>query len=272
MAGFGSLIPGLSLDDLQNGLVNGARSFGDQAKWALGGMNGPQPSAYTGGSTANQYVDQHWPVNMPAVMDDNAGYINPVTGDYMTPAMVQKQGQMAQGFVSNKVNGLLSLPQRAIEASKQDASHFMEPGYQPQAIGPSLETAMMMMGRMPAAEAGTLGVGGGALRNKFTGQFMKEGQSPLPGNPYRSVNTQAKPVAVNSAEAQARYGFPGGQTPIDPALLDANLARIDNPMVQQVPAQVAAPQAVVPAARINPADVDYWKSRMSNGFGSLITR
>jgi hypothetical protein len=114
--------------------------------------------------------------------------------------------------------------------------------------GPQMALSMLGAGG-PMAEAGALGAGGGRLRNQFTGAFRKEGETPLPGNPYRSVNTQAKPVAANSAEAQARYGFPGGQAPVDPALLEANLARLDNPMAQQVRPAPAPPQrAVMPNA------------------------
>lgn len=137
----------------------------------------------------------------------------------------------------NAANGVLSLPQRAIEGAQQDFYHRGEPGYESQAAGPALETAMLLAGRAPFSEAGSVGVGGGRLRNQWTGQFRREGETPLPGNPYRSVNTQAKPVAVNSAEAQARYGFPGGQAPVDQALLEANLARMDNPMAGQVQQQ-----------------------------------
>lgn len=139
----------------------------------------------------------------------------------------------------NAANGIVTLPQRAIEGAQQDFYHRGEPGYESQAVGPALETAMMLAGRAPFSEAGSVGVGGGRLRNQWTGQFRREGETPLPGNPYRSVNTQAQPVAVNSAEAQAHYGFPGGQAPIDPALLEANLARLDNPMVQQAAPPVA---------------------------------
>lgn len=45
---------------LRNGFMNGARNFGNQAAWTIGGMNGPQPTAIYG-TTPNQYVDQNWP-------------------------------------------------------------------------------------------------------------------------------------------------------------------------------------------------------------------
>lgn len=67
---FGSLSPALLqlLQDngqgLKNGFVNGAKSFGNQAAWTVGGMNGSPPAPIVG-DTANQYVDQKWPSQLP---------------------------------------------------------------------------------------------------------------------------------------------------------------------------------------------------------------
>jgi hypothetical protein len=51
-----------------NGLANGARAFGDQAKWMMGGFgNAPMPAPYDGGARypaaddANAYVRNNWP-------------------------------------------------------------------------------------------------------------------------------------------------------------------------------------------------------------------
>lgn len=50
------------------GFSNGAQSFGDQAKWAMGSYgNAPQPAPYAGGpdypakNDANAYVRNNWP-------------------------------------------------------------------------------------------------------------------------------------------------------------------------------------------------------------------
>lgn len=50
------------------GFLNGARSFGEQAKWMMGGYgNAPMPAPYDGGpqypspDDANAYVRHNWP-------------------------------------------------------------------------------------------------------------------------------------------------------------------------------------------------------------------
>lgn len=180
--------------------------------------------------------------------------------------------------VSMSLQNLASIPQRAIEGAGQDFANRGQPGYESQAAGPAFEAAMAMAGRAPFSEAGSVGVGGGRApivgkfgplviaedtgpsaavgrpRNQFTGAFRREGESPLPGNPYRSVNTQAQPVAANSAAAVNRMQAPAAA---DPALMQQNLARMDNPMSQQMQPPPAA----------NPADVAQWRQVLMNSFG-----
>jgi hypothetical protein len=55
-----------------NGLMNGARAFGDQAKWVMGGYGDtPYPAPYDGGPNyparddANAYVRNNFPPNQP---------------------------------------------------------------------------------------------------------------------------------------------------------------------------------------------------------------
>jgi hypothetical protein len=48
----------------------------------------------------------------------------------------------ANPLVKQKLGALFSLPQRAIDASFQDVGHLGEEGYEPQSIGPAMETAM----------------------------------------------------------------------------------------------------------------------------------
>lgn len=156
--------------------------------------------------------------------------------------------------VSMSLQNLASIPQRAIEGAGQDFANRGQPGYESQAAGPAFEAAMAMAGRAPFSEAGSVGVGGGRLRNQFTGAFRKEGETPLPGNAYRSVNTQAQPVAANSAAVVNRMQAPAAA---DPALMQQNLARMDNPMSQQMQPPPAA----------NPADVAQWRQVLMNSFG-----
>jgi len=59
-------------------------------------------------------------------------------------------GRVAYGMMTQ----LLTLPQRALEASAADVGHLGEDGYAPQSIGPAVDTAMTMMGgagTVPAA-------------------------------------------------------------------------------------------------------------------------
>lgn len=61
---------GMSPADFANGFSNGAKSFGDQAKWMMGGFgNAPQPAPYDGGPNypaqddANAYVRNNYPAD-----------------------------------------------------------------------------------------------------------------------------------------------------------------------------------------------------------------
>jgi hypothetical protein len=47
-----------------------------------------------------------------------------------------------------------TLPQRAIDASKEDVEHLGKDGYTPRSIGPAVETALMMMGGSSTVPAG----------------------------------------------------------------------------------------------------------------------
>jgi hypothetical protein len=77
-------------------------------------------------------------------------------------------GNRAADVASKVAYGLMkqiaTLPQRAIEASAADVQHLGEDGYTPQAIGPALETAMLMAGSGSLmAERGAIGAFGGKL-------------------------------------------------------------------------------------------------------------
>ena len=78
--------------------------------------------------------------------------------------------------VGGVIENVVTLPQRAIDASKQDVAHFLEPGYEPQAVGPALETALLMMGRVPFAKPNTLGVAGGRAGMSIYDKALAEGK------------------------------------------------------------------------------------------------
>jgi hypothetical protein len=73
------------------------------------------------------------------------------------------EADMTNDPVSRAIKGAISLPQRFVEAGKQDAANFMQPGYAPQAAAPAAEVAMMLMGGLPFAGKNTAGVFGGRL-------------------------------------------------------------------------------------------------------------
>lgn len=119
--------------------------------------------------------------------------------------------------------------------------------------------ALSMLGAgAPMAEAGALGAAGGGLRNKFTGAFKAaDAGTDLPKNQMYTNKTRAEAIAENSANARA----PGApelvqNTPVDPALVRANLDRMENP----IGAEAARPQTM--AER-----VDRWKAILQNGIG-----
>src|SRR6185437_14405385 len=51
--------------------------------------------------------------------------------------------QALKDYPMHLLEGLTSLPQRAIESSQQDVQHLGQSGYEPQSIGPAVETAML---------------------------------------------------------------------------------------------------------------------------------
>lgn len=63
------------------------------------------------------------------------------------------------------MQGLVTLPKRAIDAAAQDAQHFGEEGYEPQSIGPAMDTALTMVGGagVVPAEANALRTGIGVM-------------------------------------------------------------------------------------------------------------
>jgi hypothetical protein len=84
-----------------------------------------------------------------------------------TPTYNNPEGDAAAMSPETDVNPLMrqmlsnlaTLPKRAIDASVADAQHFGDDGYTPQAIGPAVETALLMAGTGSlAAERGAAGL------------------------------------------------------------------------------------------------------------------
>lgn len=240
--------------------------------------------------------------------DDNAlssGYINPVTGDPMTPDEIAQQGSLLSsagryaGHVAQGIGDLVSTPGTVMQPNPYppgSEAAIMYDDQRQQAIaqwGPQMATTMVGTGT-PMAEAGALGAGGGALRNKFTGAFKKaDAGTDLPKNQMYTNAERAQAIAENSANAK-QPGFPSlvQNTPIDPALVSANLQRLANPISEAayIPPTAAErvasnmsklgsnemyspanppvpPQGVPSRLRIdNPWDVDYHKQKTPNSF------
>ena len=101
-----------------------------------------------------------------ATRDDLPDIGPPLIGDGGQFSAGTAFGNRAADVASKVAYGLMkqiaTLPQRAIEASAADVQHLGEDGYTPQAIGPAVETALMMMGTGSlTAERGAVGALGG---------------------------------------------------------------------------------------------------------------
>jgi len=115
---------------------------------------------------------------------------------------------LASRFGANAVRGLVTLPQRAIDASARDVQHLGDTSYAPESIGPAVETAMNMMGAggiaVPAREGETV-LAAGAGRGKPTRLEPVE-HNPFLGTPgektYWSDLAKTKhPIAVEDMRA-----------------------------------------------------------------------
>jgi hypothetical protein len=101
----------------------------------------------------------------------------PVEHDPFEGSWLTKPGGFSQGTswgnkaadIGSKMaygaaEGIVTLPQRAIDASAQDVQHLGEEGYKRQAVGPAADATMMLAGGgMPMAERGAAGIFGGRL-------------------------------------------------------------------------------------------------------------
>lgn len=178
-------------------------------------------------------------------------YINPVTGDPMTPEQTRKLGSMLQGMASQAAQmvttpGAVMTPNPHQPGTEEHAYFENTRRQAMQDWAPGMAMSMVGAGA-PMAEAGALGAAGGALRNKFTGAFKgAEAGSDLPRNQMYTNKARAQAIAENSANAK-QPGFPDlvQNAPIDPALVAQNLSKFENPMTAQ--AQQAARPAPLSA-------------------------
>jgi A nuclease of the HNH/ENDO VII superfamily with conserved WHH len=90
----------------------------------------------------------------------------PVPGDVNAamPEAYQNPNVGLGAVLMRAATGLAALPQRAIDASATDVQHFGEDGYTPQAIGPAVETALMMTGGPGIVPAGMIPAAKGIAR------------------------------------------------------------------------------------------------------------
>lgn len=108
------------------GFANGARSFGDQAKWSVGAYGeAPRPAAYAGGpdypakDDANAYVRNNWPGDgrhafhvtrpetfyTPEGMKPPAGGREPTTGEFLNnPVTISKMLPFLMSLMQERGN------------------------------------------------------------------------------------------------------------------------------------------------------------------------
>lgn len=125
----------------------------------------------------------------------------------------------------------MSLPKRAVDAAKEDVQHYSEagfgdPNYTPKALGPSLETAAMMMGGgvggVPA-KAGESVLGSGVVRRRVAGPSGMTTEDfelrPDMASPYRAPAMLYNGEVIegkgmqNHADIAEKYNFPQGMVP-----------------------------------------------------------
>lgn len=100
----------------------------------------------------------------------------------MSEAMPFGAGATPEGsptMLSNMVSALLSLPKRAVDASKADTAHYAANGLDQtsQTVGPAAEMAMALAGAgAPFAEAGAAGIFGGRLAKTANLDALREAE------------------------------------------------------------------------------------------------
>jgi hypothetical protein len=124
--------------------------------------------------------------------------------------------------VANTITSILTLPKRAVEASKADVEHYRQsgfgnPNYTPQTVGPAAETAMTLAGSPMAAEAkaGEMILGAGRVRK-------------LPPRPAWDESIPPPPSGHNMPPPEMQLGAP--ETPPTPlADIPAKVAATEPP-------------------------------------------
>jgi hypothetical protein len=117
-----------------------------------------------GGSSDDE--DKQQAITIRPVDQDTPSYPAGAAFGVLSPA---EEAERSSNPISNAISGaatsLATLPQRALESSAEDVEHLGEPNYEPQSIGPAVETAMNMVGGsgVVPAEANSLRTGLGIL-------------------------------------------------------------------------------------------------------------
>jgi hypothetical protein len=120
-----------------------------------------------------------------------------------------KAADIGSKLAYGAMKGLITLPQRAIDASVQDVQHLGDPEYERQAIGPAAETALMMTGGagIVPAEANALraGLAGRKLpTDNYTGPVSRYTDAL-----YREMHPSEALIDLPTSVAHGGYG-PGG--------------------------------------------------------------
>lgn len=107
------------------------------------------------------------------------------------------------------IEGLVTLPQRALQASANDVQHLGDHSYTPQSIAPAVETAMMMTGGAGAvpAEANSLRAGMIGRRlptDNYVGPISKHTDTL-----YREMHPSEALIDLPTSVVQGGFG-PGG--------------------------------------------------------------
>jgi hypothetical protein len=104
---------------------------------------------------------------------DAEQFVPPFLADWAKQAAGKDVGTLRG--VKDQLSALATLPQRALESSAQDVQHLGEAGYEPKSIGPSVETALTMMGGgLAGVEGGGTALGSGAMRMIQNQDLYKE--------------------------------------------------------------------------------------------------
>jgi len=118
---------------------------------------------------------------------------------------------------SNMITSALSIPQRAVEAAKQDTAHYqqygMDQNYAPQTVAPAAEAAMTLAGvGAPAAEAGAAGIFGGKMAATADLKALNEAQQMAAAGIHPEDIWQSTGWFQHPADSKWRFEIPDNRS------------------------------------------------------------